>query len=130
MPDGLSCTRLFSGCRAWSILGSSTKQRIIELFCSATQELLAAVSSSTQQQGLVYADPRDATRAAGKLRSAFKALTYMFAVTVQVAEKTYAPKAEALGGAGGKGKKVRRASLFSYSLRPTPSAGLHFGASQ
>ena len=80
----------------------------MELFCSSTQELLAVVSGAGQQQPQVYADPRDAARAASKQRSAFKALSYMFAVTVQVAEKTYAPKQEPLGGgAKGKGKKVR-----------------------
>ena len=95
--------------RAWSILGSSAKQRIIELLCSAVQELLAVVGGTSHQAQDKFADPRDAQRAAARLRSAFKALLYMFAVTVQVAEKTFAPKPEALGGGGGgKGRKVRR----------------------
>lgn len=97
-----------SSCRAWSILGSSAKQRIIELYCSATQELLAVVAGTSAQAQERFADPRDATRAAGRLRSAFKALSYMFAVTVQVAEKTYAPKQDTLGAAAAKGKKVRK----------------------
>lgn len=81
----------------------------MELFCSAMQELLAVVNGAAAGGGQVFADPRDGARAAAKLRSAFKALAYMFAVTVQVAEKTFAPKNEALGGgaAAGKGKKVR-----------------------
>lgn len=87
-------------------MGSSTKQRIIELFGSSTQELLAVVNGTSSQAGDKFADARDAARAAATLRAAFKALTYMFAVSVQVAEKTHMPKAEPLGGAKGK-KKVR-----------------------
>ena len=99
------------------------------------QDVLVALAAPAPA-GLHFADARDAKRHAGRQRSAFKALTYMFAVAVQVAEKTSVPVAPAFGsvagGRGGRGgargkKKVRRGWMVVRdvrdSVRETHAAG-------
>lgn len=73
--------------------------------------------------GLHFADARDAKRLAGRQRSAFKALTYMFAVAVQVAEKTSVPAAPAFGGAAG-GRGGRSARGGKKKVRATLTMGV------
>ena len=99
-------------CRAWTLLTPSQMTRLLEVISSAVQDILAALAAPLPS-GMHFADSRDAKRYTGKQRSAFKALTYMFAVAVQVAEKTSVPAlafgasaaSSRRGGRGG-GKKI------------------------
>jgi hypothetical protein len=96
------------------VLSGPQKLRLMELLSSAVQDLLAAIAvtgSGARGGGPQFADARDAKRHASKQRNAFKALTYMFAIAVQVAEKTSGPaSAEAAFAAGAATSRGRKAA--------------------
>jgi hypothetical protein len=97
-----------SPCRYWTILTPAHQTRTMELMTAAMVDMLAVVRAPLAG-GATFADPRDAALAAGRLRNAYKAFTFLFSTAVQVAEKTQ-PSVE--GGVlvavtGGKATKGR-----------------------
>jgi hypothetical protein len=60
------------------------------MMSTTTNDVLTAVGSTTTSP-----DPKEQAKLARKCRNAFKAATYMFCVTIQVAEKTSKSAGEA-----------------------------------
>jgi hypothetical protein len=84
-----------------------------------TQEVIGAVADAASA-GTGSLSPSEAAKAMGARRAAFKATAYLYAIGVQVADKTSVPQgAEALGGkakkpAAGKGAKGGRKAAAEH----------------
>lgn len=90
------------------MLTPSQQQQTLEVVSSAVTELLALFAMPLPSN----LDARQQSREMAKLRNAYKALTYVFAIIVQVAEKSFQLPDAAGGKAAKKATKVRFVGCF------------------
>lgn len=83
------------------MLNGETRSKLVEVMTSAVQEMLVAVRDVNSTRGAHEGAPRSEMAAH---RSGFKAVMYLFAICIQVAEKNV--KGAPLTAAVAKGKKV------------------------
>jgi len=83
------------------VLAPSQQRRVVELQTTIVTDVLSVVSNPPPK---AYADMRELAKDMARMRNAFKASTYLYAVTLQVAEKTH-KAGGAEGGGGGAGKR-------------------------
>ena len=82
---------------------------------STLGDVMTAVASV--RSSIPWNNAREAAAIQAKLRAPFKAATYMFAVAVQVAEKTSTPRNSAFLGAASKkvGRKVQKSRSLAHA---------------
>jgi len=103
--DNTVFDKLYSLIKFWPCHNGTTKQHIMELLYSFVQDILSNINDST-----ILASNNSHNPEINRRRTAFKAIAYIYVISVQVADKTSVPASIAMGGKETKKGKKSTAS--------------------